>query len=483
MQDPEGQTSSHVASPDAEVGSEFIHYGMTSEGTSAGTGAEEFAGAKPEPVAILVCHGMGQQVRYETISSVADAIRREALALNGGGSVEPVQVHLSYEDGSFLARAELDWTDKAAKKHSVHVYEAYWAPITEGQVSYWETIKFLLAAGSNGWKWSKLFRRSTFERWMFDGKKTLGIGRVTQAGIYAVLVVLLAQVVAIAYVVATLAGQYKNFLAQSWPDLGDHGFWRACWRLFAPFFPGIGTLIHSPFFGCEWKRAAGLLLLWLAVIAEALFVRYFLIEYVGDVAAYISPYKDSKFEEIRNKIQNVGLGVGKTIYGFGPPSPTVPHYQKIVVVGHSLGSVLAYDTLNALINLDNTSALHDRRRVMHRTRALVTFGSPLDKTAFMFRMQPWNSQSWIREQLAASAQPLIVSYRHYRPKGFDWINIWSRADVISGELNYYDDPAKTLNQWPTVQNVVDPRAWVPFYAHVQYWNNPLLRETLYKLVT
>lgn len=31
------------------------------------------------PVAVLVCHGREQQVRFETISSVAEAIRTEAL--------------------------------------------------------------------------------------------------------------------------------------------------------------------------------------------------------------------------------------------------------------------------------------------------------------------------------------------------------------------------------------------------------------------
>src|SRR5208282_750073 len=208
-----------------------------------------------------------------------------------------------------------------------------------------------------------------------------------------------------------------------------------------------------------------------------------LIAYVGSVAAYISPYKDSKFDEIRTKIQSVGLNVGKVIYGFGLPQPAVPQYAKIVIAGHSLGSVLAYDTLNALINQDNVSAAAEQRGVVQRTRALITFGSPLDKTAFIFRMQASNDQEWIREQLAASVQPLIVSYEQYRKPPFEWINIWSRMDIISGELNYYDDPALRANRPPCVQNMVDPKASVPLYAHVQYWNNPVLRQQLYRLVT
>jgi pimeloyl-ACP methyl ester carboxylesterase len=479
MPRPERKNDSPSAAPALQtVGTPLVRYGFTSDGTLE----TRAFGQADEPIAVLVCHGMGQQVRYETISSVAEAIRKEAEAVNGPAHTKPVGVHLSYENGSFLARAELDWTDKEQKKHSVHVYEAYWAPLTQGQVSYWDTIVFLLSAGWNGWKWSKLFRTSNFERWMFEGRKKMRIGPATQAGIIAVLAFLAIQVGIIAYVLAAIAGQYKIVLSQSVPQFGSKGFLWACCKLLAPFLPGIGRLIHAPYFAADWWQRAGLLVLWIALIAEAFFVRYFLIEYVGDVAAYISPYKDSKFDEIRTKIQNIGLGVGKTVYGFGPESPTVPHYQKIVVVGHSLGSVLAYDTLNALMNLDNVSAPHNRREVVERTRALVTFGSPLDKTAFIFRMQTKNDQSWIREQLAASAQPLIVSYGLYRPDSFEWINIWSKADIISGELNYYDDGSKSLNAWPCVQNMIDPKARTPLAAHVEYWNNPLLRETLYNLV-
>ena len=188
-----------------------------------------------------------------------------------------------------------------------------------------------------------------------------------------------------------------------------------------------------------------------------------------------------------------------------------------MIVGHSLDSVLAYDTLNSLINTDQTSAPNQRCDVSGRTRALVTFGSPLDKTAFMFRLQVGSEENWVREQLAASVQPLIVDYK-YRPANFGWTNIWSPMDIISGALDYYDDPGMPLNNPQRVQNLIDPRAWFPIsfgehrlfgqlpdkderiaraaawqrvvrahplqiFAHVQYWNSNLLRETLYRCVT
>src|SRR5678816_1503834 len=81
-------------------------------------------------VGILVCHGMGQQVRYETISAVAGKIRDEAKAK--GGQAGAVKVHLGRTEDQFIARAEVDWVDSSGQPHEVHVYEAYWAPLTEG---------------------------------------------------------------------------------------------------------------------------------------------------------------------------------------------------------------------------------------------------------------------------------------------------------------------------------------------------------------
>ena len=119
------------------TGTDLIHYGPTFNPAAK-------LDEGPESVAVLVCHGMGQQVRYETISAVANAIRIEAVA--EGGKVDPVEVHLSKENDAFLARAELNWQDSVQVEHCVHVYEAYWAPLTEGKVSCWDTLKFLFGA-------------------------------------------------------------------------------------------------------------------------------------------------------------------------------------------------------------------------------------------------------------------------------------------------------------------------------------------------
>jgi hypothetical protein len=158
----------------------------------------------------------------------------------------------------------------------------------------------------------------------------------------------------------------------------------------------------------------------------------------------------------------------------------VPQYERIILAGHSLGSVLAYDTLNAIIKCDETSASPESRRVVARTTHLITFGSPLDKTAFLFRNQSNHIHDPLREQMAAACQPLILDEK-YR-QNLAWINLWSPCDVVSGALDYYDAGSLPASDQLHVQNEIDPAAWFPFYAHVQYWTGRRLARLLYDAV-
>src|SRR6185436_4272746 len=99
-------------------------------------------------------------------------------------------------------------------------------------------------------------------------------------------------------------------------------------------------------------------------------------------------------------------------------------YDQVVVVGHSLGSVIAYDTLNGVISHDaikNQEPGQKPWNTVEKTKLLLTFGSPLDKTAFIFRAQV--DENPTREALAASKQPLLEEQHRYRPAF--WVNVWS----------------------------------------------------------
>ena len=144
-------------------------------------------------------------------------------------------------------------------------------------------------------------------------------------------------------------------------------------------------------------------------------------------------------------------------------------YDDIILVGHSLGSVVVYDTLNKLL-IDRESAGGDPQEAASRTRLMLSFGSPLDKTAFIFATQGSGSEA--REALAASVQPLIER-EELRPR---WVNIYSRWDIISGPLDYYDRRDRS-NRNP-VANIKDGKATTLLAAHVEYWRNPMIFEKI-----
>jgi hypothetical protein len=475
--------------------------------------------------AIIICHGMGQQVPFETLNGIAEALVT-AAAENGQLEVVP-KVALMKQGETYLPRAEIRLV-KDGKQKNIHLYEVYWAPITEGQVNSRDVLTFLLEGGRQG---IIPCIKGYFKRFLFGDWQDLPIKRWTLA------LILMTCVVLVSLVIHFLA---FAFLALSWslPFFGFGAFDGALveraianwnWVLIAGILagavmciPGLIRKLSSTGPGQDYPSRAEKALLWLPLVATILaivvpmffsisvlfcgwptpltvsqtlvfqrgltmfglaawafalwHVRVVIIEYVGDVAAYISAHKLNKFWTIRERIQQVALSVTNTVYS--------QRYGNIIMVGHSLGSVVAYDALNAIIREEKINPPREdelKRTRANRTRALVTFGSPLDKTAFLFREHLGENGLGVREALASAVQPLIADFANWPG---DWINIYSPADIISGNLDYYQLPAETKSIPPnarTVVNVVDYESSMPLLAHTQYWTNRRLRKVLFDL--
>ena len=215
---------------------------------------------------------------------------------------------------------------------------------------------------------------------------------------------------------------------------------------------------------------------WPFLVIVSAQVRTLLVEYVGDVTAYVASNKVDSFDELRAKIKALAKESLSAVYSAKSQTSDQFEYDHICVVGHSLGSVIAYDTLNRLIADDQLAG--GPARVVDRTGLLLTFGSPLDKTAFFFSVIGKTTRH-IREQLAAVVQPLIQD-RVARDK-IEWVNVYSRNDIISGSLDFYQfsEPLpEGLQQVRKVVNVKDKDALVPLVAHVEYWTNPTVWSEL-----
>lgn len=503
--------------------------------------------AANEQVAILVCHGMGQQVPFETIDGVARLLRKEIRqdALKANPSLvsdEPkITTRIVAHDGLRLGRAEMQCSKPGGGAADLHIYEAYWAPLTAGKVGIGDVYTFLKDAGVNGL--DKVI--VPFERYMFADWQSFKVR------FYATLFqfgVLLALLVSLAFISTTIvavgAARALTQGAAGWPSnslmvdltcdlilfitvavvLGLL-YWRAWQRertrnqrdqnmapstgisflnwlilialvlaVTAAIATGLLFLFHLTMArndgaGRWWmgsiadflanKSACAALVvaaIWVFVLYINERVRQFFVEYLGDVAAYIAPHTANKFYEIRQAIQKSSREVARAIYLMKKADGKAPLYDRVIVMGHSLGSVVAYDTINSLM-LDEATDTAIPVNARARTRHLITFGSPLDKTAFIFREQQ-QRESQVRESLAANVQPLIRDYGNR--KELTWINLWSPYDPISGHLDYYD--AMPASRRPSdakpVDNRKDSYCDIPLYAHTMYWESPLLGKVM-----
>ncbi len=469
--------------------------------------------AKPQ-VAVFVTHGVGQQIPFETLDAAAEGIARAAERKNGS-SVSGIRARTVLIAGVKTQRAEFDVKNNAGQEIEVHVYEGYWSPFTEGQVNIRDVIGLLLRGGMNGLR--NCF--SSFKRWIFGDVVDFGRRPAAVIPLLAALGVVLSLVVLNLLIAAVASEKFFQGNAASAAQIDT--------RLsaltsvvaifvFASLIVGVGLGLLNlrkwtarPSQSLIWAIATAFvqLLFWLWVLAtiasgvllvlirldwvapehfdyKALSkhwvviwgglvivswgVRNLMVQYVGDVAAYVSSHTLDRFNDIRIRIKKAVFDYVKALYASD-------QYDRILLVGHSLGSVITYDILNALLNEDelNGRKLH----VLERTKLLLTFGSPLDKTAFLFASQ-WGKTTATREALAASLQPLISEYSPFRD--IPWVNVHSPRDIICGDLEFYDDKDHSSYSTRRIQNISDPDALIPLVAHNEYWHNPTLFDELYK---
>jgi hypothetical protein len=490
------------------------------------------APANYQRVAVIVHHGMGQQVPYETVEGVAKSIWSQAGTPPLPPVVRNVRLGVAGQDEiePELVRAELRLAktiDGNSEHFDVHVYESYWAPLTEGQVSISDVIWFLLRAGWNGF-WNTTDR--TFRRWLFGGERLFKLPTLRLMLILIGLLAFMLSLVFINSVLAAAAAAHAIGSSSPFPSggllaaltadillidaaavliiLGVFVFGRfAHWLAWLLIYGGAGLIVFAAVLmvlhlgGNSWPwqqlviwdnwvhaHPFWVFWIWAAEVVAAYGMRWTLIEYVGDVTAYIAAYSVSKFWKLRQDIRDTAMKVMRAVYRARTPDGKAWLYDKIIVVGHSLGSVIGYDTLNSL--LLEAARSNSPLLVPERTRMFLTFGSPLDKTAFLFRTLK-DMHSEIREVGAAAVQPMIADYA-YRPA--EWVNLWSQEDIVSGELDYYDPPTARNARYAgavvavppnpkRVNNSRDLEATTPLKAHVEYWNNRLLATELWRAVT
>jgi hypothetical protein len=506
---------------------------------------ENLVPANTTNTAILVIHGIGEQNPYDTLDSFA---RGFAYYFQTQAHVTKQPLHLTLRPERISHK---DWTEVAIHLESdqpltskglrrLSLFEFYWAPFTEGKVTYkgvlsWlarttftplryltDNLQALVAAQRKlpeGEQRSAtfLFLRElwrtvslyiplllviAFVAWFIPGSaKSLGqiweklppLLRQVQSP-YALAGILICLVIAVVLLVFIVKELW------SWAKRLEHSIERVAersWVGLATFFVAI-FLVFAWLIKWSWQvdvdAFAKVLLGWrtvglLAAAGIAWLLREVLVKYVGDVTVYVTADEKSASYETRAAILKYSTeSLARLLYAGAPA------YDQVILAGHSLGSVIAYDSINELLSQvwaapDQTGqvpAPQLRRADLAKLKGLVTFGSPLDKIYYFFREHVKSDQA-VRAQILSLLHSFRRGYsgREYGPftftygdpnkpgqepssfpkleESFLWLNVWSRMDPVSGELRFYRLPEEDrLHLWYRLWGV----------AHLAYWGDP-----------
>ena len=251
---------------------------------------------------------------------------------------------------------------------------------------------------------------------------------------------------------------------------------------------------------------------------------------IGDIAIYNTTDAKSKFYAVRKAILDGAVNALRYLLeparAAGPYRPEDWRYGRVILAGHSLGSQIAFDTINRLNQMihqgelrgcdtagcftDGTNRLRIRAmdHISEMLCGLVTFGSPLDKMAFFFREHTGKDQ-YLRSQIIEHfhgfkqrpwsdretdpARRLVTAPGLFS-RLFDeirWRNYYDQGDLVSGSLDYYRkvvnvdcrfQPSLSLGDFYLVLALCGAVAatvfsWVPLIWHPGEWLRLLIQGT------
>jgi hypothetical protein len=208
---------------------------------------------------------------------------------------------------------------------------------------------------------------------------------------------------------------------------------------------------------------------------------------IGDIVVYNTTDPKSNHFKVRRQVL---AGAVTCLRRLVEPEEDQPHgpYGRVLLAGHSLGSQIAFDALNRLnhlitqndlrgINSDGTytEPSNGFSRITDVLGGFITFGSPLDKIAFFIREQS-EKYEYIKIQMLRNyhcfkqrSMPIIPTPKFMLdpaiPRLFDdirWINYHDKHDPVSGKLDFYE---KLVNVH------CDFRGNKFSFSHGWYWNS------------
>lgn len=464
--------------------------------------------------ALLLIHGIGEQDPYEAL----DAFTRGLASRLGVGPGE-MEHRLIWrgERAESLVRVPLRQPLGRTGATVLDIHEFYWAGLVQGRIRLREVLAWVARTSLTPLRsWSQQPAVLFGERGAARRRLWVFVREFARAGgLLAAAAAIVLPFVYAAYEAAVVARAGRNLWATV--SAVGHPIALAAWGSLVFFALMLFTewrrllprrLYQSPMeqsANLWWRRAsvAALIVLGLAAWAVheaygldvpalvrrlgaairpwpvlaplaaavlAVFLKRPLVKFVGDIVLYVTADEKSEFFRTRAEILQASTQRLRTLL-------LDPQYDSVYIAGHSLGSVIAYDTINYVIREMRAEPVGPGKLSpddVHRLRGLLTFGSPLDKVYYFFRIEVADAQA-VRAQLLSSLHGFrrrsssrdygafkLARYTIPSPLEFQWLNVYSTADFISGYLDFY-----------RVDRQVQRSYWNPLTAHTAYWDDPV----------
>jgi len=461
--------------------------------------------------AVLVIHGIGEQRRFEALSDFSLGLirhglperflevkrplvaelwhnyQRAGLELFQHGSATlahgfDVTIETFETQGRTDARVKctLPAVARQSQALEIDIYEAYWAPLTGGRTNF---VRVLLWLITTTWVTLKNGLVPT------DRRPRLGEFFTELFRLALVFVLFLAMLGGIFWAARGLLNSYARFEDDFWAQYDVWSFlltviWIYLSTLAVQFVQG--ALLRT--IQLAWYQAmiAGALVLgsgwwiwkadyhsirdevwWLTLlILLVVLLHTAFVAYLGDVEVYISGSEAGPNWQARQEI--IGRAREKLEYILRcQRADRTPHYDEIVVVGHSLGSVIAYDLLCRVLREEKGEVAKDRRK---RIKHLYTIGSPLDKVWYFFRDRT-HARNPIYQGILAKLKGVKDEGNPDSPLAeLEWTNLWCLTDVISGGLEEYGTEVENVH--------LASLLWPPLVNHVRYWTSPAVMNRI-----
>jgi pimeloyl-ACP methyl ester carboxylesterase len=496
--------------------------------------------------AVVYFHGMGAQRRYEEISRLVDAldrlsyVRRDTvmagIPVNKltriDARLEPSRVQAEQRLSYIRAYYDRGETQPEGFTTAYRFYEAYWAPLAAGKSSARSVIKWLfsqfktpLLALFSSWRdRDRLRRAALYALWQRDRHatkpafsdaeyqdllnqydafeepdkrrdfekgtfrtfltwlKTAGNGEKAERRIGLALrwrrgyvlselynmMVLLTILLAIVILITAVIGSLLRTIA----TLGEG---LAILRVdFLKPYLSVSPLKYL----IDLVPYAPPPFLALAMLLVAGFgMRRFLRDYLGDVQLWTTYEETDDKHKTRSDILERGVVLLRHVL-------SDPACGRIVVIGHSLGSAIAYDCLLELGRINRSINAEDPFAAELRLDCIdhfVTLASPIDKIHYFFESHTGKYHRYNRVVDDIRGDIGVVPFAKNRKPNIHWVNYWDKADVISAAIESASSRHAPLLMVDNIQ-VSNYLLGLPGPSHSGYFKHERVMADLFSMI-